>query len=82
MKQHSKLKIIASIGLFIGEIETKKGFCGHYASLAAFMFRSVGIPARVVSGYLGGELSKDADYLSVFQYDAHAWTRVGSRISD
>ncbi|PAJ72979.1 hypothetical protein CJF42_18310 [Pseudoalteromonas sp. NBT06-2] len=57
-------------------LETKKGFCGHYASLAAFMFRSVGIPARVVSGYLGGELLKDEDYLSVFQYDAHAWTEV------
>jgi len=57
-------------------LESKKGFCGHYASLSAFMFRSVGIPARVVSGYLGGELSKDKDYLSVFQYDAHAWTEV------
>lgn len=57
-------------------LESKKGFCGHYASLSAFMFRSVGIPARVVSGYLGGELSTDKNYLSVFQYDAHAWTEV------
>ncbi|MDP2634666.1 MULTISPECIES: DUF3488 and transglutaminase-like domain-containing protein [unclassified Pseudoalteromonas] len=54
----------------------KRGFCGHYASAAAFMFRTVGIPARVVSGYLGGELNKQDEYLSVYQYDAHAWVEV------
>lgn len=54
----------------------KRGFCGHYASAAAFMFRAVGIPARVVSGYLGGELNEKDDYLSVYQYDAHAWVEV------
>ncbi len=55
---------------------TKRGFCGHYASASAFMFRSVGIPARVVSGYLGGEMSPDNQYMSIYQYDAHAWTEV------
>ncbi|CAM3682125.1 MULTISPECIES: transglutaminase TgpA family protein [Pseudoalteromonas] len=54
----------------------KRGFCGHYASTAAFMFRSVGIPARVVSGYLGGEYNEQNSYLSVYQYDAHAWVEV------
>lgn len=54
----------------------KRGFCGHYASAAAFIFRSAGIPARVVSGYLGGELNKNSDYISVRQYDAHAWVEV------
>lgn len=54
----------------------KQGFCGHYASSSAFIFRAAGIPARVVSGYLGGEASNSAKYLSVYQYDAHAWTEV------
>lgn len=54
----------------------KRGFCGHYASTAAFMFRSVGIPARVVSGYLGGEYNQQNSYMSVYQYDAHAWVEV------
>lgn len=54
----------------------KRGFCGHYASTAAFMFRAVGIPARVVSGYLGGEYNQQDGYLSVYQYDAHAWVEV------
>ncbi|MDP4982759.1 transglutaminase family protein [Pseudoalteromonas tunicata] len=55
---------------------SKKGFCGHYASSAAFIFRSAGIPARVVSGYLGGEKRLDTDYYNIYQYDAHAWTEV------
>ena len=54
----------------------KRGFCGHYASAAAMMFRTVGIPARVVSGYLGGELNTQDKYLSIYQYDAHAWVEV------
>ncbi|KTF18254.1 transglutaminaseTgpA domain-containing protein [Pseudoalteromonas sp. H105] len=54
----------------------KRGFCGHYASAAAMMFRTVGIPARVVSGYLGGELNEQDNYLSIYQYDAHAWVEV------
>ncbi|MBS3796715.1 DUF3488 and transglutaminase-like domain-containing protein [Pseudoalteromonas sp. BDTF-M6] len=53
--------------------QTQRGFCGHYASVSAFMMRSVGIPARVVSGYLGGENVGGSNYLSVYQYDAHAW---------
>lgn len=64
----------------------KRGFCGHYASAAAFIFRSAGVPARVVSGYLGGEHNQNNDYITVRQYDAHAWvevyTNAGWRIFD
>ena len=64
----------------------KRGFCGHYASAAAFIFRSAGLPARVVSGYLGGEYNQSNDYITVRQYDAHAWvevyTNAGWRIFD
>lgn len=56
--------------------EQQRGFCGHYASAAAYIFRSAGIPSRVVSGYLGGELNTDNNTLSVRQYDAHAWVEV------
>ena len=55
--------------------DSKQGFCGHYASSAAFIFRSAGIPARVVSGYLGGEQTAGG-YFNIYQYDAHAWTEV------
>lgn len=56
--------------------ETRRGFCEHYASAFAVMMRSVGIPARVVVGYQGGELNPMSDYLIVRQSDAHAWTEV------
>jgi transglutaminase-like putative cysteine protease len=55
---------------------TRKGYCEHYASSFAFMMRSAGIPARVVGGYLGGEINPYGGYLIVRQSDAHAWTEV------
>lgn len=53
--------------------EYKIGFCGHYASAAAYLFRAAGIPARVVGGYQGGSWQLSGDYLQVLQKDAHAW---------
>jgi protein-glutamine gamma-glutamyltransferase len=53
--------------------QTKTGFCSHYASAAAFMLRSVGIPARVVGGYQGGNWYAEQNYLQVTQREAHAW---------
>ena len=56
--------------------ETKRGFCEHYSSAFAFLMRAAGIPARIVTGYLGGEPNPLGDYLIVRQADAHAWTEV------
>ncbi|MGO1965368.1 MAG: transglutaminaseTgpA domain-containing protein [Moraxellaceae bacterium] len=56
--------------------ETKAGFCEHYSSSFTFMMRAVGIPARVVAGYQGGELSRGGNVWEVRQKDAHAWTEV------
>jgi len=56
--------------------DTKRGFCGHFASSYATLMRAVGIPARVVTGYLGGEFNPAGGYLIVRQSDAHAWTEV------
>lgn len=55
---------------------TRRGFCEHFASAFAVMARSVGIPARVVTGYQGGEFNPIGEYLIVRQSDAHAWTEV------
>lgn len=56
--------------------QTRRGFCSHYASAMAVIARSVGLPARLVSGYQGGEWQGEDGYVSVRQYDAHAWLEV------
>ena len=69
--------------------ETKSGFCVHYASAYTYLMRAAGIPARIVTGYLGGEHNTSSaqnsmqsgqtgqgGHLNVYQYDAHAWAEI------
>jgi len=55
---------------------TRTGFCGHYASAFTVLMRAAGVPARVVTGYQGGEWNPVGAYLVVRQSDAHAWVEV------
>ncbi len=54
-------------------LESKKGFCGHFAGAAASILRMYGVPTRVALGYQGGIYNHYGDFWSVFQRDAHAW---------
>jgi len=56
--------------------DTRRGFCEHFASAFAVLMRAGGIPARVVTGYQGGELNPLNNRMTVRQSDAHAWTEV------
>ena len=68
--------------------DTQAGFCVHYASVFTFVMRASGIPARMVTGYLGGEYNgvtntgdntgqlANKGHLSIYQYDAHAWSEI------
>ncbi|NJR72299.1 MAG: DUF3488 domain-containing transglutaminase family protein [Gammaproteobacteria bacterium] len=55
---------------------TKQGFCEHYAGSFALIMRAAGVPARVVTGYQGGEVNPITKQLIVRQAEAHAWTEV------
>jgi transglutaminase-like putative cysteine protease len=56
--------------------ESRQGFCEHYASAFVLLMRAAGVPARVVTGYQGGESNPMGNYLIVRQSDAHAWAEV------
>lgn len=55
---------------------SRKGFCEHFASAFTMLARAAGIPARIVTGYQGGEYNPMGGYLIVRQSDAHAWSEV------
>ncbi len=56
--------------------QTRRGFCEHYAAAFTVLMRAAGIPARIVTGYQGGEFNPVGNYLVVRQRDAHAWAEV------
>jgi protein-glutamine gamma-glutamyltransferase len=55
---------------------TRRGFCEHYSGSFAYLMRAAGVPARVVTGYQGGEVNPVGNYLIIRQSDAHAWVEV------
>ncbi|MBA3012417.1 MAG: DUF3488 domain-containing protein [Desulfobacula sp.] len=54
-------------------LDQKKGYCEHYASAFGFMMNVLGVPARIVGGYLGGEHNPYSRYLTIRNSYAHAW---------
>ena len=55
---------------------SRAGFCEHFAGSFVFLMRAAGVPARVVTGYQGGELNPIDGFVTVRQSDAHAWAEV------
>nr|WP_116606346.1 DUF3488 and transglutaminase-like domain-containing protein [uncultured Albidiferax sp.] len=56
--------------------DRKEGFCEHIASSFVILMRALDIPARIVTGYQGGELNGVDGFWMVRQSDAHAWAEV------
>jgi len=55
---------------------SKKGHCEYFASAMVLLLRALGIPARMVGGYLGGDWNDMGRYFLVRQSDAHTWVEV------
>jgi transglutaminase-like putative cysteine protease len=56
--------------------DRKLGFCEHIAAAFVIVMRASNIPARVVTGYQGGERNSLDGFWTVRQSDAHAWAEV------
>lgn len=56
--------------------ERKTGYCEHYATAMVVLLRNVGVPARLVTGFLATEWNEYGNYYLVRQRDAHAWVEV------
>jgi transglutaminase-like putative cysteine protease len=54
----------------------KTGYCEHYATAMVLMLRSLGIPSRLVTGFLATEWNDFGNYYTIRQRDAHAWVEV------
>jgi len=56
--------------------DRKEGFCEHIASAFVVLMRALDVPARIVTGYQGGERNSVDNFWVVRQSDAHAWAEV------
>ena len=56
--------------------DKKEGFCEHISSAFAILMRAAGVPARIITGFQGGEINGVDGYWTLRNMDAHAWTEV------
>jgi transglutaminase-like putative cysteine protease len=56
--------------------DRKQGFCEHIASSFVVLMRALNIPARIVTGYQGGEVNNFDGFWTLRQRDAHAWVEI------
>jgi transglutaminase-like putative cysteine protease len=75
--QHPKVRSTEPLVDFA--LNTKRGYCQHFAGAMALMLRYVGVPARVAEGFTSGKYDPDSGTWTVTDHDAHAWVEVWFR---
>ncbi|HEY8077929.1 MAG TPA: DUF3488 and transglutaminase-like domain-containing protein, partial [Labilithrix sp.] len=56
--------------------ESKRGHCEFFSTAMALMLRSIGIPSRNVTGFVGGTYNRFGHYYAVREGDAHSWVEA------
>jgi transglutaminase-like putative cysteine protease len=56
--------------------QSREGYCDYFATAMTVMLRSIGIPARVATGYVTGEWDAASQSYTVNENHAHTWTEV------
>src|SRR2546429_3656502 len=56
--------------------DVKTGYCEQFATAETLMLRSLGIPARLATGYATGDYDPILNQAVVREHDAHAWVEV------
>ena len=62
-------------------LRLKRGNCEYFASAAGVMLRMLGVPARLVGGYRGGDYNRTGGFYSVRDLNAHVWVEAWDRSS-
>jgi Transglutaminase-like superfamily len=57
-------------------LQTRRGYCQHFAGAMALMLRYLGIPARVAAGFTSGEYDRKTHQWTVTDHDAHTWVEA------
>ena len=52
------------------------GHCEYFAAAATLLFRANDVPARIVTGFVGGEWNRTREVYNVRNYNAHAWCEI------
>ena len=56
--------------------ERGEGHCEYFSTAMVVLLRSLGVHAREVNGFLGGQWNEFGQYLAVTQNEAHSWVEV------
>lgn len=56
--------------------ERRQGFCEHFAGSYATLARALGVPARVIVGFQGGNWNEYGSFWRISTKDAHAWVEI------
>jgi protein-glutamine gamma-glutamyltransferase len=54
----------------------RAGHCEYFSTAMVVMLRSLGVPARNVTGFVGGRFNEYGGYYAIQQGDAHSWVEA------